>query len=114
MAAYLIEKNYDIVVVCAGWKGNFNLEDTLFAGALAHKLQEDFHIVQDATIAALAMYETNKNDLLAFVSKSQHVKRLAGLGISKDIEFCLSFDKFDVVPVFAHDRLKNIKSLILN
>jgi len=114
LACYLKEKNFDILVVCAGWKGNFNLEDTLFAGALAHKLQEDFLIGQDAALAALHMYETNKNDLLAFVSKSQHVNRLAGLGISKDIAFCLSFDKFDVVPVFADDRLKNIKSLVLN
>jgi 2-phosphosulfolactate phosphatase len=114
VARYLSEQEHDVIIVCAGWKGNFNLEDTLFAGALGSKIKANFEISQDATIASIEMYESNKQDLLSFVNKSQHVRRLAGLGISKDIEFCLSFDKYDVVPVFEGDRLKNIKSLVLN
>ena len=114
IASRLMDLNKDIVIVCAGWKGNFNLEDTLFAGAVLSLLQHKVVIEQDAAFAALNLYENNKHDLLAFVNKSQHVKRLAGLNITKDIAFCLTFDEYDVVPVLVNDRLKIAKNLVLN
>lgn len=114
VSAYLIEKQLDVIIVCAGWKGNFNLEDTLFAGALLFKIQSNFKIEQDAAFAAICLYDTNKLDLLSFVNKSQHVQRLAGLNIVKDIEFCLIMDEYDVLPVFVGDRLRNVKNLVLN
>jgi 2-phosphosulfolactate phosphatase len=41
VAAHLSQSPYDVLVVCAGWKGKVNLEDTLFAGALVEKLKND-------------------------------------------------------------------------
>ena len=38
VADHLRRLNKDVVVVCAGWKGQFCLEDTLFGGALAARL----------------------------------------------------------------------------
>lgn len=108
VSQFIIDSNRDTVVVCAGWKGNFNLEDTLFAGALATKVKDNFDIGQDSTIAAINLYESNKNDLLTFVNKSQHVKRLANLNIHKDIAFCLSFDEYKSLPVYKENRLVNI------
>src|ERR1700754_471578 len=35
---WLAAQPEDVVLVCAGWKNNFNLEDTLFAGAVADRL----------------------------------------------------------------------------
>ena len=35
---WLIKQNRDVILFCAGWKGRFNLEDTLFAGALVELL----------------------------------------------------------------------------
>src|SRR5688572_19988934 len=32
--SHLRKNDHDILVLCAGWKGKVNLEDTLFAGAL--------------------------------------------------------------------------------
>lgn len=107
VSEFIIDSNRDTVVVCAGWKGNFNLEDTLFAGALAEKVQNYFDIGQDSAIAALNMFESNKNDLLAFVNKSQHVKRLANLHIHKDIAFCLTFDLYNSLPIYKTDKLIN-------
>ena len=34
---YLRSQNKDVLLLCAGWKGNFNLEDTLFAGAVVEQ-----------------------------------------------------------------------------
>lgn len=106
--SYLKSQNKDVIIFCAGWKGNFNLEDTLFAGALAYLLQNSFDISQDSAIMALGMYESNKNDLLKFVNTSQHVKRLANLDIHKDITFCLKFDTYSSLPIYKIDRLINL------
>jgi len=105
VANYLIKAGKDVVVVCAGWKGIFNLEDTLFAGALADRLSGQFDLNHDATLAAHQLYTTNKTDLLGFLSKSSHVQRLERLHILPDIEFCLQEDKYKVVPVLQGDFL---------
>ena len=34
----MIKQDRDVILFCAGWKGRFNLEDTLFAGALVELL----------------------------------------------------------------------------
>ncbi len=40
IAKWLIAQDRDVIVFCAGWKDKFNLEDTLFAGALSEQLIE--------------------------------------------------------------------------
>ncbi len=46
-------------MLCAGWKNKFNLEDTLFAGALAQLVLEDdkFYTICDATLGAMDLYD---------------------------------------------------------
>lgn len=105
VAAYLQEKQKDVLVVCAGWKGKFNLEDTLFAGALAQKLATTFAPENDATLAAGHLYEIAQNDLAGFLSKSSHVQRLQNLHIYEDITYCLQHDIYDLVPILAGDYL---------
>lgn len=95
----------DVLVICAGWKGHVNLEDTLFAGALAQKINDQPIQTCDSTLMAISLYQSAKNDLLAFLQKSSHVQRLKGLGIEKDIAFCLRHNEFDVVPRLVGDEL---------
>ena len=101
----LLETKRDVLIICAGWKGHFNLEDTLFAGALISKLKSETDLDQDSALAALALYEANKKDLIGFVKKSSHVKRLAKLNITKDIEFCVTEDLYNIVPTFVEGKL---------
>jgi 2-phosphosulfolactate phosphatase len=105
---YLKTQQYDVLVLAAGWKGKPNLEDTLFAGALVERLQEDFMIEEDAALMALRTYQQAKPDLLGYVAKSSHVKRLQRLGIQKDIAFCLQHDLYDVLPVLRGNALVNM------
>ena len=35
IAEYVISQKKDLLILCAGWKNKFNLEDTLYAGALS-------------------------------------------------------------------------------
>jgi 2-phosphosulfolactate phosphatase len=88
----------NILVVCAGWKGKVNLEDTLFAGAIVSLLKDIYAPECDAPTAAQHLYDQAKYDLVDFLKDSSHVRRLAKLNIYKDIEFCLTRDLYDVVP----------------
>ncbi len=117
VADHLRELQLDVLVVCAGWKGMFNLEDTLFAGALAANLQQDFTFESDATLAAVQLYQGAKEDMLTFLQQSSHVRRLLNLNITEDIRYCLQQNTHEVLPVWRHDRLvdlanvKNVKAV---
>ena len=41
----------DVLLLCAGWKDQFNLEDTLFAGAVVNQLRKSFVHFDDASVA---------------------------------------------------------------
>ncbi|MGJ3234057.1 2-phosphosulfolactate phosphatase [Marivirga sp.] len=105
LTAYLQNKEEDIIVLCAGWKGKFNLEDTLFAGALCHRLKNYFEFACDAPLAAEAMYLTAKKDMMAYMQDSSHAKRLAKLDVVKDIEFCIQESIYDVIPYLSGKAL---------
>lgn len=102
---YLNSQPYDVLLLCAGWKGKNNLEDTLFAGAVIESLKTSFNAENDSAITALTLYKAAKNDMMKFLSNSSHVKRLKGLNITKDIEFCLTSDVYNVIPVLKGNEL---------
>lgn len=102
---HLKKDNRPILIVCAGWKGKMNLEDTIFAGAVVELLNEHATPICDAPLAAQYLYGQAKNDLVDFLKNSSHVKRLNRLDIHKDIEFCLTPDQYNVVPVLQNDEL---------
>ncbi|MCU0449611.1 MAG: 2-phosphosulfolactate phosphatase [Bernardetiaceae bacterium] len=103
VAQHLAAQPHSAVVVCAGWKGRVNLEDTLFAGALARKLDGTFGTDDDSVLAAQELYANMQEDLFVHLQKSSHYQRLTRLGIKDDIHFCLEIDRFAVVPHLAAD-----------
>lgn len=111
VANYLIKQENDVVVVCAGWKGKVNIEDSLYAGALVEKLRDDFSSEFDSAIIAHSLYKAAKDDMLGFISTCSHVQRLKRLGIEKDIAFCLTMDEYDVIPVLKGDVLINLNTV---
>jgi 2-phosphosulfolactate phosphatase len=94
---------------CAGWKGKMNLEDTLFAGAVVDALKGDFSHEEDSVLTALNLYYSAKKDMMGFLLNSSHVRRLQGLGIIKDIEFCLTKDVYNVLPIMRDGKLVDSK-----
>src|ERR1700761_6975371 len=89
---WLKQQNENILLVCSGWKNNFNLEDTLFAGAVVEQFKDTDFRVDDPAIAANAAYQLAKGDLSQYLKKTSHSERLKKLGIEADIEFCLTID----------------------
>ncbi|WP_375559746.1 2-phosphosulfolactate phosphatase [Bernardetia sp. OM2101] len=104
---YLKTQNKDVVIVCAGWKGRFNAEDSLFAGALALKLKGDFWWEGDETLFASHSYSSVKNNLPKMLKYSSHYKRLKEHGVENDMDFCLEIDKFKNVPILKENFLVN-------
>lgn len=105
VAAHLLSDDKDVLLFCAGWKNRFNLEDTLFAGALIHLLQNRFHFDCDSSLAALKLYEANQDQLDEFLEQASHVKRFKRLGVKGDKTFCLQQNIYSVVPVLKNGRL---------
>ena len=103
-----------VIIVCAGWKGKFNLEDTLFAGALIERLGNEYEPENDATLATTHLYNIGKNDYRGFLAESSHVKRLARLDITKDVDFCLQEDVYDVVPVWQGSYLTKAVPVLID
>ncbi|MDP9046665.1 MAG: 2-phosphosulfolactate phosphatase [Bacteroidota bacterium] len=107
---WLKKQDENILLVCAGWKNNFNLEDTLFAGAVADQLKDHSFKFDDAAIAANDLYEAGKQDIDGYLKKTSHSERLKKLGIEKDIAFCLQVDLTTAIPVLEVDKLVKLES----
>lgn len=107
IAEWLKTQDQDVIIFCAGWKNKFNLEDTLFAGALAQQLVDSglYDDSCDASQAAVVLWDQAKNDLFAFLENSSHRKRLGKLNIDSDIHFCLTLNQTSKIPVLEGDVL---------
>jgi len=104
---FLIERNKNVVLLCAGWRDRYNLEDSLFAGAVVNQLKNSsvFTGLADSSLAADHMYQLAKGSLNEFLKNSSHRKRLTKLNLEKDIEYCLQENIMDLVPVFKGNAL---------
>lgn len=103
---YLTSQNKNVVLACAGWKDRFNLEDSIFAGAVIHRVKEHFTIHCDSSFMAENMYERYKDNLPAFSENLTHYHRLVNrFGYIADIDFCLTADVANVLPLYKDGRL---------
>lgn len=107
---WLKKQDKSILLLCAGWKDNFNLEDTLFAGAVVAELRKEFNHFDDSSVAAEDLYQLAKSDLRAYINKSSHSHRLAALNIEEDVKFCLQFNICQAIPVLIGERLVAMQS----
>ena len=102
VAERLSKKEESVVIFCAGWKNKVNLEDTLFAGALATLMTKEYGYATNCDSAHLAMdlWQIANNDLFNYIEKSSHRHRLAHV-ISKElVEYTFTLDSSKTVPVF--------------
>lgn len=105
LCKWLEQQNSSVLLLCAGWKDNFNLEDTVFAGAVIDQLKDKFKVANDSAIAAYDMFTLAKNDLNLYLSKTSHGERLKKLNIEADIEFCLHQNIATAIPILRNGKL---------
>lgn len=109
VSKYLRNSAADVLIICSGWKGKVNLEDTIYAGAIVEKLQGEFTHACDAPKIAQRLYQQARHDMKGFLKDASHIKRLERLNIKKDIDFCLTEDRYDVVPVIRDESIVPFK-----
>lgn len=104
---YLRAQKKPVLLLCAGWKNKFNLEDTLFAGAVANELiyKYDYDTHCDSTLAAMHLHSLAKHDLYDFLKNSSHRNRLAKLDLERDIKYCLTPNQCPVIPIMEGEFL---------
>lgn len=90
-----------VVVVCAGWKGHANLEDSCFAGTLARGLAPRFQLADDAGLMVSALEQAIADRPEWYWSRASHPDRLRKLGLEADIDYCLQTDTHPVVPILT-------------
>lgn len=103
---HILSSNKNVFLGCSGWKDRFNLEDCLFAGAIISCVKEHFTIHDDASLMAEDMYKIHRNDMKGFIRKTTHWHRLASYGLEKDLEYCVTADVANVLPVYNGEALK--------
>ncbi|WP_297336945.1 2-phosphosulfolactate phosphatase [Algoriphagus sp.] len=94
---YLQKQKKDVLIHCAGWKGRFNLEDSLYAGALIKSLESSHQADEDGALAMKSLFEKEGHQMKAYLSQASHAKRLQNHGIEQDIDFCLTLDLYELV-----------------
>lgn len=110
LAEYLVSQERDVLIFCAGWKNRFNLEDTLFAGALAQLLlkHDSYTTICDAVNGAMDLYELASKDLMGYVDKVAQRERLRKNGLDDVIGYCHEFDKTNIVPAFRDGVIREL------
>jgi len=107
LCSWLEEQERKVIIVCAGWKNRFNLEDTLCAGAIADRLLQGggFRTVCDSVHAATDLWEAAKDDLMGYIEKAAQRSRLREKGLDDCLEFCHTFDVTEKIPVLRDGKL---------
>lgn len=102
VADFCCNANLNVLICCAGWNNRFNIEDSLFAGALCERLLQSgkFEFQSDAALTSLHLWEAAKADVWTYLQKSEHIERLMQRGLEKDVRFCLTMDAVNVLPKY--------------
>jgi len=109
----LIKKNKNVIILCASWKNRFNLEDSIFAGAVCEILQKkaNYNLNCDSAMASLDLWLLAKNNILNYIEKSSHRHRLKKLLLDDVLEYCFTKNITNTIPVFKDNYLIDISKL---
>lgn len=107
ITGFLLKQDRNVLLFCAGWKNKFNLEDTVCAGAIAEKLIESnlYSTICDSTNGAMDIWSVASRDLSGYIEKSAQRIRLRDKKLDECIEYCLTFDTTNKIPVMKNGVL---------
>ena len=108
LASHIRRTGKDLLILCAGRKNKFNLEDTLFAGALSRLVLKDeqYYTICDATLGAMDLYEAAEADMMAYIEKVAQRHRLKKNKLDDVIGYCHEIDLTKLIPVLEGEHLK--------
>jgi 2-phosphosulfolactate phosphatase len=107
LSDFIKAEQRDLLILCAGWKNKFNLEDTLFAGALAEKVLQDqnYGTICDSALASIDLWTIARADMMHYIEKAAQRHRLKKNGLDDVIEYCHTPDLTALIPVLKENYL---------
>jgi 2-phosphosulfolactate phosphatase len=104
---WLIKQDRDVLLLCAGWKNKFNIEDTVCAGAFAETIMSSslYKTYCDSTYAAIDLWSLARPDLPGYIEKAAQRTRLRDKKLDDCIRFCLTPDFTDKIPIMKNGVL---------
>jgi len=104
LTEWLIKQEKNVLLFCAGWKNRFNIEDTVCGGAIAEKLMASnlYKTNCDSTVAAMDLWSLASPDLQGYINKAAQRTRLRDKNLDDCLEFCLTTDFTEKIPVMKN------------
>ncbi len=102
VAAWLLERENDVTIVCSGTEGRLSLDDIHCGGLLISNLFEPGFTPQlsDGVRLALQWFAANAGNAPYVLASCTHGQRLIQQGFEKDVQWCAQIDSVPVVPVW--------------
>ena len=106
VAARLVERGEDALLLCSGREGGFALEDAVCAGRIARHVRALRGTLSgnDALIAAVRL--SGSVPSVGTLARTAAGRRLVEIGRREDIAFCAQEDRYAVVPVLDEHRIR--------
>ncbi|MCK9447792.1 MAG: 2-phosphosulfolactate phosphatase [Bacteroidales bacterium] len=93
----------DIAIVCAGTNGQFSLDDALCAGALISLLEEQSAYQKGDLALLLSNFYRSSGSIREKLTGCYHLTYLESIGYGQDIDYCLSPDLLQNIPLLHSD-----------
>ncbi len=101
VAEYILAQGCDTVFVCAGTEGKFSLDDCITAGAVISRIKAKTHVeLDDLARVAVDAYDNANGRLHEALKDTVHYKKLAALGLTGDLEYCLTENAAPVICLY--------------
>ena len=110
LTRWLIEKNEHVCLLCAGWRDNITLEDSIFAGAMVRKLRQHFRRFQDTAIVAETLFQSANIRKRYFFRHSSHFHRLVHLNLQEEVKYAMRRDTHPTLPIMIGEALYDIRN----
>lgn len=107
LSDWLVKQDDNILLLCSGWKDKFNLEDSVFAGAVMERLLESgrFGVEEDSSIAAKYMYMAARDNFMSILKAAPRRRRIQQLQLLPDVKYCLTPDQSTAIPILVDGEL---------
>ncbi|HPT78526.1 MAG TPA: 2-phosphosulfolactate phosphatase [Candidatus Atribacteria bacterium] len=107
VAEYILASGCDTVFVCAGTEGRFSLDDCITAGAVINRIKMRTDVdMDDLARVAADIYDNASGRIHEALKDTVHYKKLAALGLTADLEYCLTENAAPVIGLYQDGVVK--------
>ena len=101
LVSWIVDRGENTLLLASGWKDKFNLEDTVYAGAIIDGvlLSKKFRSNEDSSVAAMFLSKSARDNQFAFLKSSSHRIRLRNLNLNADVKYCLTPNNLSAIPI---------------